>query len=246
MSLPTINKDYYYYYFQGMSSNVPGVAIKHSGQCRQKFHGMSSNIPGNVLKYSGECRQTFLGMSSNFTGNLLKHSGEFCQTFGRTSPNISGNVLKHSGECPQTFQGVSANILGNALKHSVGYKWCCKGQALKVNGRGLSLGCSFINLFHYLHLISQRLKNVPLLVKPYDTFCQITDIYIFNCSCSGWPNSIWDHNMRWFKPNSFRTILVFIYKNKLFWIFRNRFRTLWCRVVRKVIYKARALSCKFE
>ena len=198
---------------------------------------MFSNIPGNVAKHFRECPQTLRGISSNIPGNFSNHSGERRQTFRGMSSNIPGNVVKHFRECLQTFWEMPSNI--QLATNDV-------AKALKVNGRGLSLGRSFINLFHCLHLISQRLKNVPLLVKPYDTFCQITDIYIFNCSCSGWPNSIWDHNMRWFKPNSFRTILVFIYKNKLFWIFRNRFRTLWCRVVRKVIHKARALSCKFE
>ena len=48
--------------FRGMSSNIPGNAIKHFGECRQTFHGMSPDIPGNVIKNSGERRQTFQGM----------------------------------------------------------------------------------------------------------------------------------------------------------------------------------------
>ena len=80
------------------------------------FRGMSPNIPGNVLKHSGECRQIFGGMSSNIPGNVAKHSGECPQTFRGMSPNIPGNVAKHSGECPQTFRGMSPNIPGNVAK----------------------------------------------------------------------------------------------------------------------------------
>ena len=63
------------------------------------FRGMSSNIPGNIVKHSGECGQTF------HPGNVVKHSGECRQTSRGISLNIPGNVVKHSGECPIYFDG---------------------------------------------------------------------------------------------------------------------------------------------
>ena len=80
--------------FRGMSSNIPGNIVKHSGQCRQTFRGMSSNIPGNVAKHSGECHQTFRGMSPNTPGNVVKHSGERRQTFQEMLPifGVKGRV----------------------------------------------------------------------------------------------------------------------------------------------------------
>ena len=39
---------------QGMSSNIPGNDVKHSGECLQTFRRMSQNIPENVTKHSGE------------------------------------------------------------------------------------------------------------------------------------------------------------------------------------------------
>ena len=54
--------------FRGMSPNIPGNVLKHSGGCLQTFRGMSSNILGNVLKHSGECHQIFRGMSLNIRG----------------------------------------------------------------------------------------------------------------------------------------------------------------------------------
>ena len=64
---------------QGMSPNIPGNVLKHSGECCQTFRGtcqifrgMSSNIPGNVAKYSGECHQIFWGMFSNNPENIRK------------------------------------------------------------------------------------------------------------------------------------------------------------------------------
>ena len=134
----------------------------YPGECRQIFRGMSSNIPGNVTKHSGECPQTFQemsrqtfwgmsqkfrGMSANIPGNVLKHSGECLQRFRGMSSNIPGNVSKHFGECRQTFRGMTSNI------------HCCltmillKGRLSKSTVGHLSLGRSFINLFHCLQLI---------------------------------------------------------------------------------------------
>ena len=52
------------------------------------FWGMSLNILGNVLKHSGEYRQIFQEMLPNIPGNVSKHSGEFCQIF----PGIPSNI----------------------------------------------------------------------------------------------------------------------------------------------------------
>ena len=121
---------------------------------------MLPNIPGNVLKHFGECFQTFRVMSLNIPGNVLKHSRECCQTFLGMSWNISGNVAKHSGECRQTFRGMPSNIPG--IPSNIQY-WLqitlSKGRLSKSTGRGLSMGRSFINLFHYLQLIWHQLKN---------------------------------------------------------------------------------------
>ena len=61
--------------FRGMSPNIPGNVLKHSGECRQtflgmpqRFRGMLPNIPGNGAKHSGECPQTFRGMSASLKG----------------------------------------------------------------------------------------------------------------------------------------------------------------------------------
>ena len=101
--------------FRGMSPNIPGNVLKHSGKCPQTFRGMSSNIPGNVAKHSGESRQIFR---------------EWPQTFQGMLPNLPGNVPKHSGKCRQTFRGMSLKISGNVLKQSRKYLkiiWpCCK------------------------------------------------------------------------------------------------------------------------
>ena len=82
--------------------------------------GMSTNVLGNVLKHSGECPQTFWGMLLNIPGNVAKHSTECCQTFGEMLPNNPGNVLKNSEECCQTFQGMSSNIPMDCCQNKMG------------------------------------------------------------------------------------------------------------------------------
>ena len=69
------------------------------------FRGMSPNILGNVLKHSGECCQAFREMSSNIPGNVAKHSRECGQAFRAVLPSIPGEVAEHSGECPIYFGG---------------------------------------------------------------------------------------------------------------------------------------------
>ena len=90
----------------GMRGTRGMEGMLYSGECPQTFWGMpqtfrgiSPNILGNVIKHSGECCQTFQGMSSNIPVNVAKHYEECPQTFRRISPNILGNVAKHSGEC---------------------------------------------------------------------------------------------------------------------------------------------------
>ena len=89
----------------GMRGTRGMGGMLYSGECRQTFLGMSPNILGNVIKHSGECC-TFRGMSSNILGNVPKHSRECRKTFRGMSSNILGNVTKHSEECPQIFQGM--------------------------------------------------------------------------------------------------------------------------------------------
>ena len=85
----------------------------YPGECHQTFRvispnipGMSPNIPGNVLKHSGEWRQTFRGMSPNIPVNSGKHSGECPQTFQGISSKIPRNPLnrlafKFDGRAPK-------------------------------------------------------------------------------------------------------------------------------------------------
>ena len=102
---------------------------------------------GGML-YSEECRQTFWGMPSKIPENVANYSGECYQTFRGVPSNISGNVLKHSGEYPQTFQVISSNVPGNVVKHSLS-----TGRLSKSTVGGLTMGCSFIHLFHCLKSI---------------------------------------------------------------------------------------------
>ena len=99
---------------KGMRETRVIGGMLYSGDCRQIFRGMSSNIAGDYLKHSGKCCQTFQcsqafrGMSPNIPANVLKYSGECPQTFGGMSPNIPGNVTKHSGEYHQRLHGMPA------------------------------------------------------------------------------------------------------------------------------------------
>ena len=123
---------------------------------------------GNVAIHFGECRQTFREMSSNISGIVTKHSGECCQTFQWMSSNIPENVAKHSWECRQTLQRLSSNIyclLQIALSNV--------SLSKSVVG-GLSMGHSFINLFHCLQSICYY--HFMLWMAKF--------------------------NMRWFRPNS--------------------------------------------
>ena len=63
------------------------------------FRGISPNIPGNVLKHSGECPQTYRGMSPNIPGNVAKHSVE-CPIYfdGRELVEASSITVIFSGE----------------------------------------------------------------------------------------------------------------------------------------------------
>ena len=62
----------------GMSSNIPGKVLKHSGKCPEIIRGMSQNISGNVatpknvVKHFGECSQK--------SREYRKQSGACCKT----------------------------------------------------------------------------------------------------------------------------------------------------------------------
>ena len=64
---------------------------------------MSSNIPGNAAKHSGECPQTFRGTSQNIPGNVIKHFGEYSQTIQRIFENNLGHVVKRPVESMKAF-----------------------------------------------------------------------------------------------------------------------------------------------
>ena len=143
----------------GIRGRGIGLAL-YSGNCCQIFQRFSPSIPGNVAKHSTVCCQIFQGMFSNIPGNVAKHSGESHQTFRGMLPKILRNVAKPSGKYCQKLRGMPSNIPWNALKHSLFIiNNVAKGQAFKVNGRGLIMRRSFIYLFHRLQSIWHRLKS---------------------------------------------------------------------------------------
>ena len=110
------------------------------------FRGMSPNISGNVLKHSGQYRQAFRGMLPSIPGNVAKHSREYGQAFRVVLPSIPGDVAEHSGECPIYFGGgelvegssIAVVFSGQLIICSVIF---CVGNlagllAAKVNGGG--------------------------------------------------------------------------------------------------------------
>ena len=94
-----------------MSSNIPGIVAKHSGECPQTFRGMSPSIPGNVFKHSGECRQTFRRMSQNILGNVVKHFGKCSQTIQRIFENNLEHVVKYPVESMKAFEWMYIIVL---------------------------------------------------------------------------------------------------------------------------------------
>ena len=170
----------------GMRGTRGMEGMLYSGECPQTFWGMlqtfrgiSPNILGNVIKHSGECCQTFQGpqifrwMLPNITRNVLKHSRECPQTFWRISSNILGNVTKHSGECHQTFWGMSPNITGNVLKYSREWRQRFRGniaQLLSLISECFTIHYVLINLNKGEYLYNFPVSKNVLLANPKETF----------------------------------------------------------------------------
>ena len=118
-----------------MSSNIPGIVTKHSGECHQIFQRMSPNILRNIAKYSGECHQSFWEMSLNIPGNVVKNSGKCRQTFRGISSKIPRNA--HNGLTFKFNGRVSKHVLLNYLLFAVDFTSAKKSTKIMLSSKML-------------------------------------------------------------------------------------------------------------